>query len=44
MTARLRDTARADGWDYESTSEVILQAGRYFTVTFKESTGGFSFR
>ena len=44
MTARLRDTARTDGWDYAATREVVLQAGRYFTVTFKASTGGFSFR
>ena len=44
MTARLRDTARTDGWDYEATRDVVLQAGHYFTVTFKASTGGFSFR
>ncbi len=44
MTARLRDTDRTEGWDYEATRDVDLQAGRYFTVTFKESTGGFSFR
>ena len=44
IAARLRDTARTDGWDYESTAEVDLQPGRYFVVSFKASTGRFSFR
>jgi len=44
VTARLRDSGRADGWDYEKTETVTLQAGRYFTVTFRANTGGFDFR
>ena len=44
VTARLRDTARADGWDYTDTVDVVLEPGRYFTVTFKAETGGFNFR
>ena len=44
ITARLRDTARAEGWDYTLTDEVVLESGRYFTVTFKAETGGFHFR
>lgn len=44
VSVRLRDTARTDGWDYEKTADVVLEAGRYFTVTFKAETGGFSFR
>lgn len=44
ITARLRDTARIDGWDYTRTEDVVLEAGRYFIVTFKTETGGFSFR
>lgn len=44
ITVRLRDTARTDGWDYEKTDEVMLEPGRYFTVTFKPATGGFNFR
>ena len=44
ITARLRDTARSDGWDYEETGDVLLEPGRYFTVTFKAGTGGFTFR
>ena len=44
ITARLRDTDRADGWDYTHTDDVTLEAGRYFTVTFKAETGGFVYR
>jgi hypothetical protein len=44
VTARLRDTARTEGWDYTGTTDVVLQPGRYFTVTFKAETGGFNFR
>jgi len=44
ITARLRDTAREDGWDYMHTDEVVLLPGRYFTVTFRAETGGFRYR
>lgn len=44
ITARLRDTARQDGWDYEYTESVHLPPGRYFTITFHAETGGFAFR
>jgi len=44
VTARLRDSARAEGWDYSHTEEVSLRKGRYFTVTFRAETGGFEFR
>ncbi len=44
VSARLRDTGRIEGWDYEATTDVVLEAGRYFAVTFQPSTGGFSFR
>ena len=44
VTVRLRDTAREDGWDYSHTQEVDFPAGRYFTVTFRAESGGFSFR
>lgn len=44
LTARLIDTDRAEGWDYTHTETVMLQAGRYFTVTFRPETGGFKFR
>ncbi len=44
IAARLRDTARSDGWDYEKVETVDLQPGRYFTITFRAETGGFNFR
>ena len=44
ITARLRDSLRAEGWDYTHSVSVELLAGRYFTVTFKAETGGFIFR
>ena len=44
VTARLRDSARQEGWDYTLTEDVILEPGRYFTVTFKAGTGGFRYR
>jgi hypothetical protein len=44
VTARLRDTSRTDGWDYTNSADVVLEPGRYFTVTFKAETGGFNFR
>jgi hypothetical protein len=44
MSARLRDTARKDGWDYTITSGIDLVAGRYFTVTFRAENGGFEFK
>ena len=44
ITARLRDSDRSSGWDYTHSEDVLLQAGRYFTVSFAPETGGFSFR
>ncbi|MGB5165040.1 MAG: hypothetical protein WBN09_10040 [Woeseiaceae bacterium] len=44
ITARLRDTGRSSGWDYEHSEEVEIEAGRYFTVTFRANSGGFRFR
>ena len=44
ITARLRDTARTEGWDYVSTETLELRPGRYFTITFKPENGGFNFR
>lgn len=44
ITVRLRDTARTEGWDYVKSEEVVLEAARYFTITFKEATGGFNYR
>lgn len=44
MAIRMRDTDRADGWDYQRSESVVLEAGRYFTITFAADNGGFSFR
>lgn len=44
VVARLRDTAREDGWDYSKTEDIDIEAGRYMTITFKAETGGFIFR
>lgn len=44
IRARLRDTARSGGWDYTHTEEIVLEPGRYRTITFKAETGGFSIR
>lgn len=44
ITARLRDTARSDGWDYTHTEDAVLQPGRYFSITFRAETGGFRYR
>lgn len=44
ITARLRDSARETGWDYEYSEAVDLAPGRYFTITFRAGNGGFEFR
>lgn len=44
VTARLRDTANTDSWDYTQSADVTLEPGKYFTITFKAETGGFIFR
>ena len=44
ITVRLRDSAQVDTWDYTHTENVVLEAGRYLTITFKAETGGFRIR
>jgi hypothetical protein len=44
VAVRLRDSDRTDGWDYVHAEDVELEAGRYFTITFRAKVGGFSFR
>jgi hypothetical protein len=44
ITARLRDSAREAGWDYEHSESVDLTPGRYFTIRFRAETGGFEYR
>ena len=44
ITARLRDTARTEGWDYAYSEDVVLESGRYLTIRFRPETGGFAIR
>lgn len=44
VSVRMRDSARADGWDYTQEEKVSLLAGRYLTITFKAENGGFRIR
>jgi hypothetical protein len=44
VSLRLRDTARAEGWDYSANANLLLERGRYLTVTFNPERGGFEFR
>jgi len=43
LLARLRDSARDEGFDYENTTEIELQPRQSFVVDFKAETGGFIF-
>jgi hypothetical protein len=44
VTARLRDTARTDGFDYERTVEVDLAPAQSLAIDFRGEMGGFIFR
>jgi len=44
ITVRMRDSARVDTWDYTHTEDVVLEAGRYLTITFRAENGGFRIR
>lgn len=43
LTVRLRDTARAEGFDYERSETVVLRAQQNFVIDFRADTGGFVF-
>ena len=43
MTVRLRDSARAEGFDYERSEDIDLRAMQNFVVDFRADTGGFLF-
>ncbi len=43
VTARLRDSARAEGFDYEGSKLVELRPRQNFVVDFRAETGGFQF-
>lgn len=44
ITARLRYSARSEGWDHTYSERATLVAGRYFAITFRAEAGGFRFR
>lgn len=44
LIARLRDTARTEGFDHEGRAEIRLDPGRNFVVDFRAETGGFIFK
>jgi hypothetical protein len=44
VTARLRDSRRTEGFDYESSERVDLAASRNFVIDFRSETGGFIFK
>ena len=44
VSIRLRDTARTEGWDYVANEDLLVERGRYLTITFNAERGGFEFR
>lgn len=44
VTARLKDSKRENGFDYEATREVTLVSHQNFAIDFKADAGGFQFR
>jgi hypothetical protein len=44
VVARLRDTPRAEGFDYERTEQVSLEPGQSLALDFRPGLGGFVIR
>ena len=44
LSARLRDTDRAEGFDYERTAMVELAPAQSLAIDFRSEMGGFIFR
>ncbi len=44
VAARMRDTTRREGFDYEKSGEVVLVADQNFVIDFRPEAGGFVFR
>lgn len=44
LVARLRDSRREEGFDYETRREVTLKEGQNLAIDFKADAGGFIFR
>lgn len=43
ITARLRDTARQEGFDYQAETDVVLAPGEKYVIDFRSEFGGFLF-
>jgi hypothetical protein len=43
VVVRLRDSARSEGYDYESAREVTLAPRQNFVIDFRQEAGGFIF-
>lgn len=43
ITIRLRDSARAEGFDHEAAAETILVSRQNFAIDFRAAVGGFTF-
>jgi hypothetical protein len=43
LRARLRDSRRTEGFDYESTREISLAPRQNFVIGFRAEAGGFTF-
>jgi hypothetical protein len=43
LTARLRDSRRDDGFDYQHSAAIELDAQQNFVIDFRPNTGGFIF-
>ena len=43
LVARLRDGAESEGFGYQDTTDIELQAGENFVVDFRSEMGGFLF-
>ena len=43
ITARLRDSAREEGFDHENTEQVTLAEGQRLAIDFRSDKGGFVF-
>ncbi|MDH3580633.1 MAG: hypothetical protein OEM91_08410 [Hyphomicrobiales bacterium] len=44
IMARMRDSRRSEGFDYETRHETTLVAGQNLAIDFKADAGGFTFR
>jgi hypothetical protein len=44
LVARLIDSARAEGYDFERSARIALEPGENFVIDFRPELGGFLFR